>query len=368
MKAGAGATLALLIASANLSSADDVLYRYEGNVVPYDKSAGWEIFNPCEPPCGESVEKGRFVLRWTRPADAVNYQLTIATKPEKPPPTLWVEWRFRSNRALGPNFYTCDAKFKLQYASVFDVVFMYADAAISFSGDDFIGGLEVDEFHTYRFESIDGENYWIAVDGKVFIVGVDSIPRTAHAIALRGGGGCDRPELATVNEWDFVRYGTISFGERVIASDPPEGFLDARKHAALDRFTVTFDSPNYVYIDDIDVSTSGGGTPVVTQTWRRENDEPDTLEIVLDQPIPPDQRTVFTINDGEAINTVAYTFIHGDADADGNIDLHDFARMQTCFAQSPPTSTCQAFDFDNNNTIDLTDFSQFQSTMTGLIP
>ncbi len=113
---------------------------------------------------------------------------------------------------------------------------------------------------------------------------------------------------------------------------------------------------------------SGGGTPVVTQTWRRENDEPDTLEIVLDQPIPAGERTVFTIDDGETINTVAYTFIHGDADADGHIDLRDFARMQSCFAQSPPISTCQAFDFDNNDTIDLTDFSLFQSTMTGLIP
>ena len=30
--------------------ADETLYRYEGDVHPLDPSAGWEEFNPCEPP------------------------------------------------------------------------------------------------------------------------------------------------------------------------------------------------------------------------------------------------------------------------------------------------------------------------------
>jgi hypothetical protein len=39
---------------------------------------------------------------------------------------------------------------------------------------------------------------------------------------MGGLGGCDFfPN--TVNEWDFVRYGTISYGEQIIASDPPGG-------------------------------------------------------------------------------------------------------------------------------------------------
>ena len=33
--------------------ADETLYRYEGDVVPYDISAGWEIFNPCEDLCSD---------------------------------------------------------------------------------------------------------------------------------------------------------------------------------------------------------------------------------------------------------------------------------------------------------------------------
>ncbi|MFQ5414563.1 MAG: hypothetical protein ACE5E6_08905 [Phycisphaerae bacterium] len=149
---------------------------------------------------------------------------------------------------------------------------------------------------------------------------------------------------------------------------PAGGFLDPDVHAGLDRFAITFDAPNYVYIDDITVSVSGGDTPVVTQTRRRENDEPDTLEIVPDQPIPSGQRTVFTMDDGETINIVAYTFIHGDADADGNIDMRDVAGFQRCFAQDAATGPCTAFDFDNNDTIDLTDWAAFRSTMTGIMP
>lgn len=38
-------------------------------------------------------------------------------------------------------------------------VLMYGDAAISYSGDDAVTGMDIDEFHTYRFESLDGVNY-----------------------------------------------------------------------------------------------------------------------------------------------------------------------------------------------------------------
>jgi len=45
--------------------ADDTLYRYEGGVLPYDASAGWQIFDACETLCSESLEDGYFVLTWT---------------------------------------------------------------------------------------------------------------------------------------------------------------------------------------------------------------------------------------------------------------------------------------------------------------
>jgi len=83
---------------------------------------------------------------------------------------------------------------------------MYGDAAISFSGSDFVRDSDIDEFHTYRFESLDGINYRISVDGLVFMGGVDSTgPTDTPYLQLTSRGECDGfPN--TLNEWDFVRY------------------------------------------------------------------------------------------------------------------------------------------------------------------
>ncbi len=48
--------LAAAIATASaVVRADETLYRYEGNVLPYEAAAGWQVFDPCEPPCSEAV-------------------------------------------------------------------------------------------------------------------------------------------------------------------------------------------------------------------------------------------------------------------------------------------------------------------------
>jgi len=196
------------------------------------------------------------------------------------------------------------------YANIFDLIFMYGDAVISFSGDDVLDGLNLDEFHTFRFESVDGLNYRFSVDGRLFIVDVDDRPRESHFLQFHGRGGCIGDQIPNmVNEWDFVRYGTVSFGERIVASDPPGGAVSAQTHPDLDRFTVTFDSPNYVYVDDVSVEVTGGVTPVVLQTRRLDNGSPDRVEIVLDRPIPVDQTTRFTFDDGVAVNVVSYTYL-----------------------------------------------------------
>ena len=66
--------------------ADETLYRYEGDVLPYDESAGWLIADACEDECTESLEKGHFVLHWTEARDLVNNHYWIAQPPEEPPP------------------------------------------------------------------------------------------------------------------------------------------------------------------------------------------------------------------------------------------------------------------------------------------
>ena len=48
--------------------------------------------------------------------------------------------------------------------------------------------------------------------------------------------------------------------------------------------------------------------PIVVQTRRGNNQEPETVQIVLDGPIPEGETTTFTFDDGEAINVVEYTY------------------------------------------------------------
>ncbi len=293
------------------AGADDVLYRYEGDVLPYDESAGWLIANPCEPPCSESLEPGHFVLQWPESADLANYAYRIAEPPDAPPPTLWVEWQYRSNHPFFGVLVGCDGRFSVKYGGMIDDVRMHGDFASSFEGSDFVTGLDMEEFHTYRFESLDGVNYRISVDGLVFILDTDTDPPNGyHTLQFSGRGGCgplqEIPNMK--NEWDFIRYGTIDFGESIIASDPPGGYLDPAIYSNLDRFTVTFDSTNYVYIDDITVEVTGGIAPVVTQTRRRETDDVDTVEIVLDRALPAGELTRFIFNDGQATNVLEYWF------------------------------------------------------------
>jgi len=361
MSKGKSIAVIVLFASAATCFADDVLYRYEGDVHPLDASAGWLLGTACDEYCAERIEEGSLVFEWEH-GELVNYTYRIASDSgdPPPPPTLWVEWRFWSNQPFRGTSYTCDADFAVDYWEINQTVFMFADTAISFDGGDVISGLDAEEFNTYRFESPDGVYYTFSADGQIFIDWLDSrTPRGAY-IQMRGDGACDPDPLTNqVNKWDFVRFGTISYGETIIASDPPGGFVDARDHAELDRFTVTYDSANYVYIDEITVEVTGGIAPHVIQTRRRDNGEPDTVEIVLDRPIPMGETTRFTFDDGVAVNIVEYTFAPGDANGDGKADLFDLGVMQTCFGPGPLTGACLALDLDRDDDIDLSDFAAF---------
>lgn len=209
-----------------------------------------------------------------------------------------------------------------------------------------------------------------------------------------------------VNEWDFVRYGTISSGERLIAADPPAGLLSHESHANLDRFAITFDAANYIYIDEVAVEVTGGALPAVIATRRRENTEPDTVEIVLDRAIPVGHTTRFTFNDGTIVNTLEYTFATGDANGDNDVDRGDYRAFAACMngptplpreslpepsvtrAQGPAIpaegpfyrhktaarsekgsftgpNACTSFDFNADATIDFRDFFTFQRLFTG---
>ncbi len=307
---GVGVALIFNLSLIRVAQADELIHGYEGDVLPYDPSAGWLIFQPCENTCSESIGEAGLTLIWTN-GKIVRYAYRVASPPLPPPPSLWIEWRFRSDLPrAGGGFFGCDADVSIRYVGMREVISMFGDAASNFEGGQQIFGLDIADFHTYRFESLNGYHYRVAVDGRRFVEFTDDQPSIDPTIQFGGRGGCTgRPPIVT-NEWDFVRFGTIGFGEQVVGTDPPAGVLDAIVYGNLDRFLVTFDAPNYVYINDIAVEVIGApGTPVpqVIATRRRDNGNPEDVEIVLDRPLPAGATTRFTLTDGVAVNVIEYT-------------------------------------------------------------
>ena len=302
----------LLVLASGRLYADETLDRYEaGEFSPCHPSQGWLCGGACVDDCSDSVEDGHFVVRFASGGSDFGYGIIIAPTNAPPPPPIdesfWAEFRFRSNCPAGTNWLLNDAHFKFHYNLIDTTIVMFGDAASSAGGGTPVLGLALDEFHTYRFESVGGTDYTIAVDGRRFIEssGVAVSPSGAF-LSMSADGACDG-DFEVVNEWDFIRYGTLAGGEQVIAADPPAGEIDSAIFPDFDRFTVTFDSANFVYIDDITVEVTGGIAPTVIQTRRVENTDPNLVEIVLDRPMPTAQTTTFTITDGTATNVIAYS-------------------------------------------------------------
>ncbi|UCE61266.1 MAG: hypothetical protein JSU63_05850 [Phycisphaerales bacterium] len=302
-----GVIVVLIGLSTGPALGDETLYRYEGNVLPYDPTAGWNQNNPCEDPCVESLDSGHFVLTWPDGYDFANYSYWIAQPPDDPPPPpFWVEWTFESDHEWVDSE-DCDGRFQVHYGGMSDTVYMHGDAVFSHSGNDFVLGLDITEAQTYRYETPDGIDYRFSVDGQVFTDYAFDNPSGYHYIQFGGNAGCSLDQLPIVDEWDFVRYGTIDYGESIIATDPPEGYLDPAAYGNMTRFVVTYAADNYAYIDEISVEVTGGTAPEVIGTRRLDNSEPDTLQIVLDRPMPIGHTTTFTFDDGVRVQTVEYT-------------------------------------------------------------
>ena len=77
--------------------ADDLLYRYEGDVLPDDPSAGW-LWGGCDGACSTSLQDGHFVLTWQNGADLVNYTRVISNDAGEPPPRKHSGWSGTSVR------------------------------------------------------------------------------------------------------------------------------------------------------------------------------------------------------------------------------------------------------------------------------
>ena len=340
-----------LLGSAGLSSADEVLFRYEADVLPYDTLGGFIIADACAyPPCSEGLENGRFVLEWEISGgfggDYVNYSRMISGPGEEPPPTMWMEWRFRSNYSLPWSDVGCGGRAAVQFRNIVAWTWLHGNAVVDPGEANFIVGLLLNEFYTLRFESYDGSRHTWAVDGRVYATFVDRPPGPGSSIVQFGGSAaCNRPDGTTIrNEWDFVRYGTLGNDEAVVSADPPQGVVDTNTYPDLDRFRVTFDRPGFVYVDDVTVATTGGDVPIVLWVRRPDGGEPDTVEIVLDRAIPFAQTTTFTFNTGGSPNTVEYTVLSLGACclADGSCMVSEETECASLAGSFTPGAACSA--------------------------
>ena len=57
----------------------------------------------------------------------------------------------------------------------------------------------------------------------------------------------------------------------------------------------------------------------------------------------------------------------GDCEEDGDVDLHDSARLGACLLGPGlgPSTQCRCFDVNRDGHVDLADFAEFQKTFTG---
>ena len=118
-----------------------------------------------------------------------------------------------------------------------------------------------------------------------------------------------------VNEWDFIRYGTIADGELIVAAVPPAGIISHEQASGVTTILATFDGPNHVYVDDIAVVATSGVAPNVVATRRLDNGAPETVEIVLDRELPRGATTTFTFTDASGAQTIEYTRLAPDIPA-----------------------------------------------------
>ena len=297
-----------LVAILRPARADEMLYRFDGTVHPRDD--GWLVGECLPPVCTESFEEGHFVLRFDGATLSAQYYRLIAFSSDPPLPSLWVEWRFYSSwpSHLDPGF---DGEFQVNYStnSISDLIYMTHDFVVHRTLAFLRRFENPGEFHTYRFESKNAIEYTFSVDGDVFFRdarGNGSGVQASIRFNGEGGDGTNRPVF---NRWDHVWYGTLSDGEAIVSSDPPQGVVDANLYPNFDRFTVTFDAANYMMIDEISVSVTGGPIPAVTKTRRPDNGPPEVVEVVLDRPLPLGFTTSFIFDTGGQPQVVEYTYL-----------------------------------------------------------
>ena len=354
------ATLGATTAFVAASRGDEVVFAYEANAWPWE--AGFVIGGQCLPQfsCLAGLEDGHLAVDVSPGQGQGSYywHRWITMPGGTPPATLWVEWRFRSNYSYleSNGFVLDDARVRTEYDEtvVSVATWMWGDAAFDAGGAHAVTGMTMGEFHTYRFEIANGLDSFRWADGR-FLQETNACCEGAGTTFVQfggiGGSGLGGPDgmgyPGLTDFWDYLRYGLITFGEVVIASDPPSGYIDPRQDRpvgmpqtlqGLDRFTVTFNEPNGLQIGNITVESTAPASlrPNVQWVTRPEGDDGDTWEIRLDKRIPPGHRTRFIISDeadaaavGEvgASSVVEYAYLPADVNGDETANTQDLLAL-----------------------------------------
>ena len=87
-----------LLSAVSAARADELIFGFDGDILPGDPGSDWIIANACAMGCSRRLENGHFLLERGVIGDLVKYSHTIASPGEPPPSTLWVERRFRSDQ------------------------------------------------------------------------------------------------------------------------------------------------------------------------------------------------------------------------------------------------------------------------------
>jgi hypothetical protein len=377
--------------------ADEITFAYEADVWPW--LGGFPLYNPCSGPgsdCTDWLQDGHYVTQLTSGtggAGIYGYHRWITMPGGTPPPTLWVEWRFRSNYSIAQSngWWIDDGRFTTVYNQVVASVttYLWGDAALDAGEANLVTGMSMGEFHTFRFEVRDGQSSLRWADGELLMAtppccvgdGTTYIQFGGDGGSFLGGpNGMGYPGMT--DEWDFVRYGAITYGEVVVASSPPNGYIDPREDRpsnvnmpeGLTRFTVTFDQPNGLNVSNITVESTAPPAlrPVVQWVTRPDGDFGTSWEIRLDKRIPPGHRTRFIISDeadaaavGQvgASSTVEYGFLPGDVNADSVANTQDLLAFIS--AVNAGTADVLHEDITRDNVINTQDLLRLVHLLNG---
>jgi hypothetical protein len=194
----------------------------------------------------------------------------------------------------------------------------------------------------------DGGHYSGALTATLTVSGADSGDETSYRCVVSNAGG-----NATSNP------AALTLKAATTITQQPEG----QSVSLGDPATFT-------------VAAVGEGT--LAYQWQKEGSDipgatSETLQIPsASQGDVGSYRCVVTAGCGNVTSNEAALTLRaapGDLDADGDVDLTDFAAFQGCFngPNRPPAEGCSApgADFDGDQDVDLTDFAIFQSCFNG---